>query len=146
MQILLETRPDEGFQTAEFSSPMTLMGYIARHIAWHMRGAQADDEEVSEEWLAHADEAILRAAAVAVGHDRLVALADQAEEKGNLLRAARYTHVASKLGDQGRLEISMWNDLLYKTTDLLRAIPEDQRNEKILEFELNVLGTAWIHE
>lgn len=146
MQALLEVRPKEGFPTAEHSAPSTLEGYVARQLFWHMRGALGDGEAPPEAWVTHQDEAVLRAVAVAVGYAGLVALADSAEAMGECLDAARYAHVASTLGDDGRVCGAVWNDLLYRAVDLVGLVPEAQRGEDAVRaFEIEVLARAGLH-
>lgn len=102
---LLDARPEGGFTTAEHSVNATFKGYVSRNLAHHMRGSIGGGEPPPdawppEAWLTHEDEAVLRAVAVAVGYDTLVALASSDESGGNYLGAARYTWVAAYLGTQ----------------------------------------------
>lgn len=100
-----------------------------------------------ESWLTHDDEAVLCACAHAVGHDVLMAIADQTAGT-TPFTAARYAWVAAKLGTQGRLTTDAWDDALYRTTDLLALVPEDdaQRTEDeatFKAFENECLNAAW---
>ena len=125
-----------------------------------MRGAQEGQEgrgasggsrggvAPPEAWLTHDDEAVLCACAHAVGHDVLMALADQTAGTVGPLTAARYAWVAAKLGTQGRLTTEAWDDALYRTTELLALVPEDdaQRTEdeaSFKAFENECLNAAW---
>ena len=107
-----------------------------------------EDEAPPKRWITHEDEAVLRAVAVAVGHDALVAKVDDAEGEGQLMLAARYSRIATRLGDLGRLSDQIWSDLLYRTTDLLELISEEERanDSTIKSFELEALGTACLLE
>ena len=116
--MLLDARPEGGFTTVEHSTSAMLEGYVARQLSWHMRGALGENEAPPEAWLTHEDEAVLQAVAVAVGCDALLVMADSAEAAGEYLNAARYVRVAGKLGDQGRLTMEVWNDLLYRYCQL----------------------------
>jgi len=128
-QALLDARPESGFPTAE--APSTLEGYVARHLFWHMRGALADGETPPEDWIAHEDGAVLRAVAMAIGYDALMAMAGAEEAAGKHLHAARYAWVAGKLGEQGRLSGEVWSDCLYRAADLLALVPEVQREQDV---------------
>ena len=129
---LLAARPDGGFRTAEHASPLTVEGYVARELYWHLRAAREKGEhDVPDVWVTHDDEAVLRAVARAVGYDELVGLADSAEAAGEHLRAARYAWVASK-GSQAGMAVA---DLLYRSVDLLVLVPEAQRDDTTLAFE-----------
>lgn len=40
-----------------------------------------------------------------------------------------------------------WNDLLYRSADLISMLPEGQRSEAAVHaFELEVCGKAWRHD
>ena len=44
----------------------------------------------------------------------------------------------------GRVAGDVWNDLSYRTTDLLALVPEEQRGEEAVRaFEIKCLGAAW---
>ena len=107
---------------------------------------QCWDVALPEGWIANdQDETVLRAVALAMGHRKLVALADTAEAAGAHLRAAQYLYVASKLGDLGRVSAQIGCDTIYRAVDQLALVPEDQRGEDaVREMEGSVLGAAFM--
>lgn len=144
-QALLDARPEGGHPTAEHAPTSTLEGHVARHLSWHMRGALAEGEAPPQAWVAHEDEAVLRAVAVAVGLHTLVALCDSAHAAGKHLLAARYAWVAAKLSTVGRLSGEACADLHYRSADLLAQVPEAERKSseaEILSLEQVVLSAA----
>ena len=146
-QALLDARPEGGFPTAVHSTHATLEGYVARQLYWHMMGALTEGQAPPEDWITHKDQAVLRAVAVAVGYDGLVALADADEAGGECLRAARYVWCASKLGDEGKVNAEVRTDLLYRAVDLVALVPDAQRGEDTVRaFESEVLGGAWCRD
>ena len=120
VKALLEARPEGGFPTAEHSTSGSFEGYVARHLFWHIRGAlsvagASTMEAPPESLIAHEDEAVLRALALATGHANLLAWTDTAEASGEHFRAAQYLYVASKLGDLGRVDAQCMADTLYRS-------------------------------
>ena len=120
VKALLGARPEGGFPTAEHSTSGSFEGYVARHLSWHIGGALAVTgaamEAPPESWIAHEeDEAVLRAVALATGHDNLLMWTETAEAAGEHLRAAQYLYVASKLGDLGRVDAQCFSDTLYRS-------------------------------
>ena len=86
---------------------------------------------------------MLRAAAVAMGHDALIGSADEAEATGDFERAARFTWLGFKLGEMGRAELEVAVDLLYRTVDLLEVNPR-RDEEATQEFEKKALAATWV--
>ena len=139
---LLDARPEGGFVPAEHASPFTLEGYVARQLAVHFRASWMEGEAPPSAWMGHEDEAVLRAMALAVGYEELVAMAAEAEAAGDYLLAARYSWVGTKLRTQGRLSGEVCADLHYRAADLLARIPEVQRDDALQSFEQVVLSAA----
>lgn len=47
VDVILASRPPDGFPTTRFTAPSTFEGFVARHLFWHLRGALEDGEAVA---------------------------------------------------------------------------------------------------
>ena len=146
VKALLDARPEGGFPTAQHSAATTFEGYVARHLFWHIKGALAGDEPPME-WVDHRqDLAVRQAVALAVGVEALVKMAEAKEKKTDIFGAAEVVWCACELGALGRISTDSWNDLCYRTADLLAEIPEEQKDDVVSAFELEALQACWMRD
>jgi hypothetical protein len=112
-------------------------GYIVRQLHWHIRGALADGEP-PDAWLIddQQDPVVKSNAAVAVGFEKLEALAAAKENAGLLVHAAK---LAWEAGCLKQTSNAVRADLVYRAADLL----EQANDPTVSAFESKLLAFVW---
>ncbi len=136
----LSARPEpDGFLLSDFTAENTFLGYVARHIHYHFKGALGEDEDPRlVEWVSHPDLAVLKNVTRAVGVEKMVGLSEAFEKSGEIVRSARFLWAASL--DDG-ISIPTTVEYLNRAGNLLAKREDDSG---ALELELLVIGKTVI--
>ena len=135
---LLAARPKGGFPDHGIAPAGSLEAYVATNLWWHIRGAMGDTPP-ARALIEHADHAILESVALAMGEERISAIASAWEAEGDKLGAAKLYWVGAMLTGRGVIPRTRGDDFVFRAADLLAAVGSDET----AEFEITVLNRAF---
>ena len=105
----------------------SLEAYVATNLWWHIRGAMGDTPP-ARALIEHADHAILESVALAMGEERISAIASAWEAEGDKLGAAKLYWVGTMLTGRG-VQRGRGDDFVFRAADLLAAVGSDETAE-----------------
>ena len=135
---LLAARPADGFPDFGIAPAGSLEAYVATNLWWHVRGATGDAPP-ARALIEHPDHAILESVALAMGEQRISAIASVWEAEGDKLGAAKLYWAGVMLTGRGVIPRMRGDELVLRAADLLAAVGSDET----AEFEITVLNRAF---
>ena len=135
---LLAARPADGFPDFGIAPAGSLEAYVATNLWWHVRGATGDAPP-ARALIEHPDHAILESVALAMGEQRISAIASVWEAEGDKLGAAKLYWAGVMLTGRGVIPRTRGDDFVFRAADLLAAVGSDET----AEFEITVLNRAF---
>ena len=115
---LLAARPKGGFPDHGIAPAGSLEAYVTTNLWWHIRGAMGDTPP-ARALIEHADHAILESVALAMGEERISAIASAWEAEGDKLGAAKLYWVGTMLTGRGVIPRARGDDFVFRAADLL---------------------------
>jgi hypothetical protein len=127
---IMDARPEGGWPSIDSVEQGTASWYVATQLWWHIRGAISGDldDVASQELvgrLVESEASIAEACAMGLRREGMESRIQWAEDRGDLLLAAKLCVAASLPGRHGPFPMSEERDLLWRAPELLVRIDND---------------------